>query len=96
MSDIKIARYLKEKVLEFDESVHRIGLEVIKWGHLDHGFSHHKVTFQLTSTGEQNTLIDVMISYDSETKEDIMPPNTPWSTLFFIKNMENYLMRDGP
>uniref|UniRef100_A0A6N2N919 Uncharacterized protein n=1 Tax=Salix viminalis TaxID=40686 RepID=A0A6N2N919_SALVM len=37
---------------------------------MNHGFSHHKATFQLTSTGEQNTLIDVMISYESETKEE--------------------------
>ncbi|KAF9672865.1 hypothetical protein SADUNF_Sadunf11G0088600 [Salix dunnii] len=69
---------LKETVSEFDESVHRIGLEA---------------TFLLTSTGEQKSLIDVTISYEFETKEDIMPQNTPSSTLLFIKNLENYLMR---
>ncbi|KAI5571637.1 hypothetical protein POPTR_011G127800v4 [Populus trichocarpa] len=93
---IKTVTYQKERVSEFDESVHRIGLEVIEGGHLDHGFSHHKATFQLTSTGEQETLIDVTISYESATEEDIMPPNTPSSTLLFIKNLENYLVHGAP
>uniref|UniRef100_A0A6N2N8V8 Bet v I/Major latex protein domain-containing protein n=1 Tax=Salix viminalis TaxID=40686 RepID=A0A6N2N8V8_SALVM len=55
--------------------------------------SHHKATFQLTSTGEQNTLIDVMISYESETKEECHQIHHHQH--YFIKNMENYLMLDG-
>ena len=87
LSDIKTMTYQKERVTEFDEFVHRIGLEVIEGGHLNHGFSHYKTTFQFTSTGEQETLIDVTISYESQVEEDTMP-----STLVFIKHMENYLM----
>lgn len=84
--------YQKERVTEFDEFVHRIGLEVIEGGHLNHGFSHYKTTFQLTSTGEQETLIDVTISYESQVEEDTIPSNSASSTLVFIKHMENYLM----
>lgn len=87
LSDIKTMTYQKERVTEFDEFVHRIGLEVIEGGHLNHGFSHYKTTFQFTSTGEQETLIDVTISYESQVEKDTMP-----STLVFIKHMENYLM----
>ncbi|CAK7327561.1 unnamed protein product [Dovyalis caffra] len=89
---IKTMTYQKERVTEYDESVHRIGLEVIEGGYLDHGFSHYKTTFQLTSTGEQDTLIDITISYESKVEEDTMPSKTTSSTLVFIKYLENYLM----
>lgn len=89
---LKTMTYQKERVTEFDEFAHRIGLEVIEGGHLNHGFSHYKTTFQLTSTGEQETLIDVTISYESQVEEDTIPSNSASSTLIFIKHMENYLM----
>ena len=92
LSGLKTMTYQKERVTEFDEFVHRIGLEVIEGGHLNHGFSHYKTTFQLTSTGEQETLIDVTISYESQVEEDTIPSNSASSTLVFIKHMENYLM----
>lgn len=85
--------YQKEKISELDESLHRIALEVIEGGHLNLGFSYYNTIFQLTATGEVETLIDVTVAYESETEDDALPSKTTSSTLAFIKNLENYLLK---
>ncbi|KAF2285953.1 hypothetical protein GH714_009156 [Hevea brasiliensis] len=92
--DIKTMTYQKEKVSEFDESLHRIALEVIEGGHLNLGFSYYNTIFQLTATEEGETLIEVTVAYDSEIDDDTLPLKTT-STLAFIKNLENYLVNAG-
>ncbi|KAI6690414.1 hypothetical protein NL676_027242 [Syzygium grande] len=57
--DVPNMKYQKEKIMELDESLHRIGLQVIEGGHLDLGFTFYKTTFQLTSISEKQTLVDV-------------------------------------
>ena len=94
--DVSAGTYQKEKIDELDESQHRIGLQVIEGGHLNSGFSFYKTTFQLSAIGEQETLVDVTISYESETdQESNMPCKTSESTLYFIKCLETYLLNDA-
>jgi hypothetical protein len=94
--DVSAGTYQKEKIDELDESQHRIGLQVIEGGHLNSGFSFYKTTFQLSAIGEQETLVDVTISYESETdQESNMPCKKSESTLYFIKCLETYLLNDA-
>ncbi|BFG29303.1 hypothetical protein CerSpe_155770 [Prunus speciosa] len=48
----------KEKIVELDESVHKIELQVIEGGHLNLGFSSYKTTLQLTAIREQRSLVN--------------------------------------
>ncbi|KAF2285952.1 hypothetical protein GH714_009151 [Hevea brasiliensis] len=73
---------LKEKVSEFDESLHRIALEVIEGGHLNLGFSYYNTIFQLTATEEGETLIEVTVAYDSEIDDDTLPLKTTFYVSF--------------
>ncbi|GKF20226.1 phytohormone-binding protein-like protein, partial [Tanacetum coccineum] len=36
--DVPRVTFQREKIVEFDELVHYIGLEILEGGHLDHGF----------------------------------------------------------
>ncbi|CAI9283605.1 unnamed protein product [Lactuca saligna] len=51
--------FQRERIVEFDESLHQIALEILEGGHLDHGFSSYTTGFKLTAVGEGETLIDV-------------------------------------
>ncbi|CAN1154152.1 Phytohormone-binding protein CSBP [Linum perenne] len=89
--------YQKEKIVEFDETRHRIGLEVTKGGHRDHGFSFYKTTFQLTAaTGEEQreTVVDVTVTYEfeMEIEDSQVSSMTIAHTLGFLKSMETYLL----
>jgi hypothetical protein len=87
--------YQKEKIVELDESLHQITLQVIEGGHLSLGFSSYKTTFILTATGEQETMVHVIVSYESETQETITPSKTTESTLYFLKCLETYLLNNN-
>ncbi|XP_030441053.2 phytohormone-binding protein-like [Syzygium oleosum] len=88
--DVPNMKYQKEKIVELDESLHRIGLQVIEGGHLDLGFTFYKTTFQLTSISEKQTLVDVV--YELETEQAVLPSQTTAGALACIKGLENYLL----
>ncbi|CAN1154158.1 Phytohormone-binding protein CSBP [Linum perenne] len=101
--DIQTLRYQKEKIVELDETVNRFGLEVVEGGHLDHGFSMYKTTFQLTDAAADDlqgnkyqTIVDVTVAYefDIEVEECDMPSMTMAYTLNFVKSLEKYLLCD--
>ncbi|KAF8370158.1 hypothetical protein HHK36_031789 [Tetracentron sinense] len=93
-SDISHMTYQKEKIAEFDESKHLIALQVIEGGHLDLGFASYQTCLQLTEIGEKETLIDITVAYDIETEDTSLPSKTTNSTLFLIKCLENYLLKN--
>ncbi|KAL0001119.1 hypothetical protein SO802_014900 [Lithocarpus litseifolius] len=91
--DVSVAAYQKEEIVELDESLHRIALQVQKGGHLSKGFSFYKTTFQLNAIAEQETLVDVIVSSETETdQESTMPSKTIEATLEFLKCLETYIM----
>ncbi|XP_059661549.1 phytohormone-binding protein-like [Cornus florida] len=95
-SGITHMSYQKEKIVDFDESLHQIGLEVIEGGYLNLGFSSYKTIFQLTAGGESETIVDAKMVYETEAEEtDPMPLQTTKSTLTFIKCLEDYLLNQG-
>ena len=76
--------------MEIDESFHRIALQVLEGGHLNKGFSFYMTTFQLTAIAEQETLVDVTVSFETETyQESTMPSKTIKATLEFLKVLRN-------
>lgn len=85
--------YQREKITEFDEISHEIGLQVIEGGYLSQGLSYYKTTFQLSAIGEDKTLVNVKISYDheSEIEERVKPTKTSESTLLYLRRLETYL-----
>ncbi|XP_031254393.1 phytohormone-binding protein-like isoform X1 [Pistacia vera] len=91
-SDVSNMSYQKEKIVELDECLHIISLQVVEGGHLNLGFSVYKTTFQLTSIGEHETSIDVIVAYESEVEESSKPSKTTASALAFIKCLESYLL----
>lgn len=84
--------YQKEKIVELDDSLHRISLQVVEGGHLNLGFSSYTTTFQLTASGEQETSVDIIVAYESQAEETANPLKTISSSLGFIKCLENYLL----
>ncbi|CAB4277597.1 unnamed protein product [Prunus armeniaca] len=84
--------YQKEKIVELDDAVHKIGLQVIEGGHLNFGFSSYKTTFQLTPIQEEETMVSVEVTYESEVEDSSMPSKTAKSVLAFIRNLECYLL----
>lgn len=54
--------YQKEKIVELDESVHKISLQVVEGGHLNLGFNSYKTTFQLNSIGEKETSVEIIVT----------------------------------
>ncbi|KAK3427042.1 hypothetical protein EUGRSUZ_F03348 [Eucalyptus grandis] len=88
--DVPNLKYQKEKIVELDESSHRIGLQVIEGGHLDLGFTFYKTSFQLTAISEKQTLVDVV--YECETEQTVLPSKTTAGAVACIKGLENYLL----
>ncbi|XP_030549820.1 phytohormone-binding protein-like [Rhodamnia argentea] len=88
--DVPNMKYQKEKIVELDESVHRIGLQVVEGGHLDLGFTFYKTSFQLTAISEKQTLVDVV--YERETEQRVLPAKTTAGAIACIKGLENYLL----
>lgn len=89
--------YQREKITEFDELSHEIGLQVTEGGYLNQGLSYYKTNFQLSAIGENQTLVNVKISYDHEgdIEERVKPTKTSESTLFYLKRLEEYLLKDA-
>ncbi|KAI9093394.1 hypothetical protein K1719_027408 [Acacia pycnantha] len=83
--------YQKERITELDLSSHEIGLQVIEGGRLDRGFSFYKTTFQLSAKGDDQTEVNVKISYEAE-KEDLKSAEP---TLFYLSSLEKYLLNDA-
>lgn len=93
MSDASNIIYQKEKIVELDESVHTIGLQVIEGGHLNHGFSSYKTSFQLTAIDQDHeTLVSFTVTYEYEVEDTTMPSKSTQAALAFIKNLESYLL----
>ncbi|RDX79569.1 Phytohormone-binding protein, partial [Mucuna pruriens] len=57
LSDVSPLSYLKEKIKEFDESLHEIGLETMEGGSLNEGLTYYKTSYQLSAIGEHKTLV---------------------------------------
>ncbi|KAK6934311.1 Bet v I/Major latex protein [Dillenia turbinata] len=91
-TDASTVRFQKEKIVDFDETLHQIGLEVIEGGPLNHGFTLYKTVFRLTKTGEQETLIDVKVVYETEIAEPHMPSGTVKKVLVFVGCLESFLL----
>ncbi|KAL2327708.1 hypothetical protein Fmac_021135 [Flemingia macrophylla] len=89
--------FQREKITEFDENSHEIGLQVTEGGYLNQGLSYYKTTFQLSSIGEQKTLVNIKISYDHESdiEERVKPTKTSESTIFYLRRLEKYLQLNG-
>lgn len=92
LSDVPKVSFQREKIVEFDESLHQIALEILEGGHLDHGFSSYTTGFKLTAVGEGETLIDVKVLYETKPEYTHIPGDTIKATFFYIKNLENYLL----
>ncbi|KAL1363307.1 hypothetical protein HN51_011513 [Arachis hypogaea] len=94
-----VTHYQREKITEFDEVNHEIGLQVIEGGYLNQGLTYYKTTFQLSSIEDHRTLVNVKISYDhessSEVEESVKTSKTSQSTLFFLKSLEKYLLNEA-
>lgn len=86
--------YQKEEVVELDETLHRIGLQVIEGGRLDLGFTFYKNTFQLTAVGDSETLVDLTVNYVTECQETEVPPGeSVKSGVHFIQTLETFLLK---
>lgn len=89
-------RYQKEKVVEFDESMHQIGLQVIEGGRLNLGFTFYKASFRLTAMGDSETLVDLKVDFETECQETNVPPGeTIKSGVAFIQALETFLIKQG-
>lgn len=95
MLDVSHMEYQKEKIVEFDEAAHQIGLQVTGGGHLCLGFSYYKTSFELTELGEKETLVDVKVAYETETEETPVPLQTMKAALAFLACLDNCLL-NGP
>ncbi|PIA25980.1 hypothetical protein AQUCO_10200033v1 [Aquilegia coerulea] len=93
-SDVKNVRYQKEKIVEFDEEQHKLGIQVVGGGHLDLGYTSYQTSFQLTETGKTQTQVDISVVYDTKMEEVTMPMDTTNSAMAVIKCLENYLLQD--
>lgn len=89
--------YQKEEVVEIDENLHRIGLQVIGGGRLGVGFTFYKNTFQLTSVGDSETLVDLTVNYVTECQETEVPPGELVNSgVHFIQTLEAFLLKQEP
>lgn len=89
--------YQKEEIVEFDESLHRIGLQVIEGGRLGLGFTYYKNSFQLTATGDSETLVDATVDFETELEETNVPPgDSVKSGIAFIQELETFLLKQKP
>ncbi|WOG92013.1 hypothetical protein DCAR_0311269 [Daucus carota subsp. sativus] len=94
-SDVKKLSDQKEKIVELDESLHLIALQVIEGGHLNHGFTSYKTSFQLSAITDSETLVDVIVVYETEAEATLMPSQTTNSALAFLKCVETYVLNQG-
>ncbi|KAK6132631.1 hypothetical protein DH2020_033620 [Rehmannia glutinosa] len=92
--DVPNMSYQKEKIVEFDESLHQIALQVIEGGRLNLGFTFYKACFQLTALGDSETLVDLKVDFAIECQETRAPPGeTVKSGVAFIQALENFLLK---
>lgn len=93
--DVKKLAEQKEKIVAHDESLHLIALQVLEGGHLNHGFTSYKTSFQLTAITDLETLVDMKVVYETEAEETVMPQETTKSALAFLKCVETYVLNEG-
>ncbi|XP_050368174.1 phytohormone-binding protein-like [Argentina anserina] len=94
-SDVLKMIYQKEKIVELDESVHRFGLQVVEGGHLNHGFSSYKISYQLAAIQEQETLVSITVTYESALGDTSMPSRSTQATVAFIRSLESFLLNSA-
>ncbi|CAN1225869.1 Phytohormone-binding protein CSBP [Linum grandiflorum] len=86
--------FQKEEIVELDEIRHRVGVQVVEGGYLEHGFSFYKTTTQLGSGVEKGeTVVDVEVTYEHE--REIDETTAVAFTLQFLKLLEAYLLSDS-
>ncbi|KAI3466149.1 hypothetical protein Pfo_022812 [Paulownia fortunei] len=92
--DVPNMSYQKEKIVEFDESLHQIGLQVMEGGRLNLGFTFYKASFQLTAMGDSETLVDLKVDFETECQETHAPAGeTIKSGVAFIQALETFLLK---
>lgn len=94
--DVPKVTFQREKIVEFDESVHYIALEILEGGHLDHGFLKYTTAFKLTEVGEAETLIDMKVLYETKPEHNHVPGDTLKATFLYLRSLENYLLKTLP
>lgn len=88
--------YQKERVVDFDESLHQIALDVIEGGRLSSGYTYYKNTFQLTALGDTETMVLLKVHFETaEGHESRAPEEMLKPTAFFIQSLETYLLKQG-
>ncbi|KAF3453628.1 hypothetical protein FNV43_RR04069 [Rhamnella rubrinervis] len=87
----------KEKIVEMDESVYRFGMQVIEGPALTRGsFSLLTTTFQLSSAGEKESLVDVKVVYETPREDQATIENmTLQPALNFIQTLEKLILEFG-
>lgn len=84
----------KEKVVEMDESVYRFGMQVLEGPALSRGsFSSLISTFQLSSVGEKESLVDVKVVYETPREDEAVIQNMAiHPALNFIQSLEKLIL----
>ncbi|KAE9616980.1 hypothetical protein Lal_00035099 [Lupinus albus] len=95
--DVTPISYQREKIVELNEITHEIGLQVVEGGHLNQGLSYYKTSFQLSAIGENQTLVNVKISYDYEPniEDSSHSMKTSDFVLFYLRCLEKYILNDN-
>ncbi|KAJ9535592.1 hypothetical protein OSB04_un001270 [Centaurea solstitialis] len=86
--------YQKEKIVELDESLHKIALEVLEGGHLDNGYSSYTTSFKLSAVEKAETFIDVKVLYETKPDHTHIPGGTIKGPIHYIKCLEKVLKID--
>ncbi|GJR65838.1 phytohormone-binding protein-like protein [Tanacetum coccineum] len=94
--DVPKVTFQREKIVEFDESVHYIAFEILEGGHLDHGFLKYTTAIKLTEVGEAETLIDMKALYETKPEHNHVPGDTLKATLLYLRSFETYLLKTLP
>lgn len=84
----------KEKIVEYDESLHMITLEILEGGSLDLGFSAFTTVFKLTEVSEAETLVDIKILYETKPEYTYTPGQNIKEATHFINSIVNHLLKD--
>ncbi|KAG7015464.1 Phytohormone-binding protein [Cucurbita argyrosperma subsp. argyrosperma] len=88
----------KERIVELDETKHEFGLEVVEGIMLKRGFSSFKTTFNLSSMGEKETLVDIKVVYETERDgedEVEMKEAATKPALSFLQLLEKFLLHSS-
>ncbi|KAK3003482.1 LOW QUALITY PROTEIN: hypothetical protein RJ639_018238, partial [Escallonia herrerae] len=89
---VSTATYQKEKIVELDSSMHRIGFNVVEGGCLNHGFLSYESNYQLIDLYRRSTGDSGQHQvYETETEETCTPADVTKSTLAGLKSFETYL-----